>query len=58
MDRTEQKEVVENTTLQTLGIGALSAGVVALQVVGQLYNGLALCAVGVVLLALKYWRNL
>lgn len=58
MDNAERKEVVENTTVQTLGIAALSAGVAALQMEGQLVNGIALAVVGIALLALKYWRNL
>ena len=57
METEVKREIVENTTLQTLGISAVSAGVVALQVPNQLASGIALAAVGVILLAIKYWRN-
>jgi hypothetical protein len=58
MEAEDKKVIVENTTVQTLGIAALAAGVAALQLPNQVVNGLALCGVGMVILAFKYYRNL
>jgi len=52
-----KQEVAEKTALQTAGIATLSAGVAQVQIGGDaLTGGVVLAVVGVVLLAIKYWR--
>jgi lysozyme family protein len=52
------KSVAQNTGLEVIGIGALTTGLAQLQMGEEmLVSGIALAAVGVAVLAIKYFKR-
>lgn len=51
------ENVKQDTTLEVVGIGAISSGVAVISTSGEVLSGVALGVLGIAVLAIKYWAR-